>query len=379
MMILALVILICATIPAVTFLINLLFFRRARRLRPSDTPLPAVSILIPARDEEATIRTAVEAALASTGVQIEVVVLDDHSSDLTADIVRSIAANDPRVRLASAPPLPPGWCGKQHACHVLGTLALNPVLLFVDADVRLAPTAAARMARYLQHRNLDLLSAFPRQITVTPMEKLLLPLIHFVLLGFLPLAGLRYTRKPSFAAGCGQLMMARAQPYREIGGHGSIRTSRHDGITLPRAFRRANCPTDILDGTDLAACRMYDSAKAVWQGLAKNATEGLAAPALIVPATLLLLFGQIAPLPLAVAAWLFSADLVTQAMATAALLAAYLPRLLAAALYRQSLTGALLHPVGIALLLAIQWYAFWQARTGRPARWRGRTYATTAP
>ena len=97
------------------------------------------------------------------------------------------AASDARVRLEAAPPLPAGWCGKQHACHVLAQLAKNPLLVFMDADVRLAPDALARMAGFMEENPVALASGVPRQETGTFSERLLIPLIHFILLGFLPM------------------------------------------------------------------------------------------------------------------------------------------------------------------------------------------------
>ena len=108
-------------------------------------------------------------------------------------------------------------------------------MVFVDADVRLAPDALSRMVGHMQrHPDLGLASGFPAQVTVTWSERLLLPLIHFLLLGFLPIAAMRRHISPGFGAGCGQLFIARAGAYRDAGGHGAIRASLHDGITLPR-------------------------------------------------------------------------------------------------------------------------------------------------
>ncbi|NUB17582.1 glycosyltransferase, partial [Azospirillum brasilense] len=101
-----------ALLPLGLGLLNLCLYRRPKAEPPPDA---AVSILIPARNEEATIAAAVRAALSSCGVSVEVVVLDDHSTDRTAEIVRALAARDPRLRLETAPPLPPGWSGRQHA------------------------------------------------------------------------------------------------------------------------------------------------------------------------------------------------------------------------------------------------------------------------
>ncbi len=365
----ALAALVLAAVPAALVPLNLAFYRRPRLAAAGRRP--AVSVLIPARDEERTIGAAVEAALASRGVDLEVVVLDDGSRDRTAAIVGATAARDPRVRLLAAPPLPAGWCGKQHACHVLSQAAAHEVLAFVDADVRLAPDGLRRMLGFLERSGAGLVSGIPRQRTGTVLEKLVVPLIHFVLLGFLPMPGVRWSRRPAFAAGCGQLFLARRQAYEKAGGHAAIRGSRHDGLTLPRAFRRAGVRTDLCDATAVAECRMYGDAGEVWRGFAKNADEGMAAPAAIGPWTLLLGGGQVLP-PLVLIAALLAGAPAAAGYAGLACALAWGTRLLLTLRFRQSWLGAALHPVGVLTVLAIQWYARWQAIRGRELAWKGR-------
>ncbi len=370
---LAVACLICAAVPAVVFVRNL------SQYRPPDmaTTREAVSVLIPARNEEASIAACVESALASRGVDLEVIVLDDRSGDATATIVRGIAARDPRVRLETAPPLPPGWCGKQYACAALGRLATCDWFVFLDADVRLSPDSLARTAAHAERRRIDLLSGVPTEETGTLAEKLVIPLIHFVLLGFLSLRASRAFRGPAWAAGCGQFFLTTRAAYDRAGGHAAIRGSLHDGLMLPRAYRRAGLTTDVIDLSGLARCRMYRSAAEVWRGLAKNATEGLAAPALIGPATALLLFGQVLPVVVFAVACLAdnSAAVPVAVVATAA---SYLPRLIAARRFRQSRLGAALHPLGVLGFLASQWTAFACRLAGRPATWKGRSYVAGA-
>ncbi|HKV10035.1 MAG TPA: glycosyltransferase [Thermoanaerobaculia bacterium] len=369
---LAVIAALCALLPALVFWRNLRLFAPP----PQSTPgRPAISVLIPARNEEGAIGGAVEAALASTEVDLEVVVLDDQSEDRTAEIVRAIAARDPRVRLETAPPLPAGWCGKQHACAILARHARNPLLLFVDADVRLAPSGLARAAAFLDASGADLGSGFPRQETVTFLERLLIPLMHFILLGFLPMARMRQSRHPAYGAGCGQLFLARREGYEKAGGHAAIRGSLHDGVALPRAFREAGLATDLFDATDVASCRMYRNAGEVWRGLAKNAVEGLASPGKIVPVTALFLLGQVLPPVLLVLAITGVLPLAVLAPAAVGTLAVYLPRLAAARRFRQPVDGALLQPLGILVFLAIQWTALGRKLLGRPAGWKGRTYS----
>ena len=153
--------------------------------------------------------------------------------------------------------MPAGWCGKQHACHVLAQRARHPLLVFIDADVRLAPDALARMAGFMEHSDVALASGVPFQELGTFSERLLIPLIHFILLGFLPMHLMRRTRLPALSAGCGQLFIARRDGYEQCGGHARLRDSLHDGIKLPRIFRRAGFATALFDATDLASCRMY--------------------------------------------------------------------------------------------------------------------------
>jgi len=393
MIVLLVVSLACAALPAGLFWMNLRLYVDPPAV--DEATLPAVSILIPARNEAAVIETAVTNALQSHGVEIEVVVMDDGSTDGTDSIVLALATADPRVRLERAPALPAGWNGKQHACWALAHAARNPILCFVDADVTLGPEVVARMAQFLVTGNNGLVSGFPQQVTGTFLEWMLLPLIHFVLLGFLPLKQMRAGTDPAFAAGCGQFIMARKDNYFTCGGHSEIKLTMHDGLLLPRLFRAAGFRTDLADITSFASCRMYTSAAQVWSGLAKNATEGLASKTRIVPVTILLLLGQVLPFLLLILAPMMlvghrmeyymnprPADWTRNplglnlfaALAPFPVIAAWLPRWLGVKRFRENWRGALLHPFGILLLICIQWYALFRKLRGGAVSWRGRAY-----
>jgi len=181
---------------------------------------------------------------------------------------------------------------------------------------------------------------------------------------------------PGFAVGCGQFLMVRRDAYRKSGGHSEIRTTMHDGLLLPQLFRRHGLRTDIADLTHLATCRMYCNASEVWRGLAKNATEGMAAPARILPFTILLFCGQVLPLLLTLSLALSPASYTGRArtLILVALAASYVPRLLSVWKYRQSLLSALLHPLGVTLLLVLQWYALLRKLAGQQVTWKERAY-----
>ena len=353
--------LVLAALPLALALANM----RLLRAPPRAPGRAAVSVLIPVRNEEDNVAAACAAVLASEGVEIELVVLDDGSTDRTAAILAGIG--DDRLVIAAAPPLPPGWSGKQHACQRLSERASHELMVFVDADVRLAPDAVSRMAGFMaQHPAVGLASGFPRQVTRSWAEVLLLPLIHFLLLGFLPMAVMRRSLSPGLGAGCGQLFIARRDAYRAAGGHAAIRASLHDGLTLPRAFRRAGWLTDLFDAGGFARCRMYVNASQVWEGLCKNATEGMAKPGALPIWTAILFGGQVLPLILLIVApsW----------PAAAALACGIGLRLLLARRFAQPVLSALLHPAGVAGVLLVQWWSLARSLRGGKATWRGRAY-----
>ncbi|OYP35533.1 glycosyl transferase [Rhodopirellula sp. MGV] len=350
--------------------------RPSRDLSGSDTvvdgdSLPKISVLIPARDEAAGIETCVRHALASESVCVEVLVLDDDSSDETADIVRRIAAGDSRVRLISGAPLPAGWNGKQHACKQLAEAAQYERLAFLDADVRLLPHALAELNCRLEQHQLGLVSAFPYQVTETWLERWLIPMMHFILLSYLPFSRMQTMGDPSLAAGCGQLFLADRNAYIQAGTHEAIHDSRHDGIKLPRAFREAGLMTDVIDGTELASCRMYQNAGEVIRGVMKNANEGIANPRLIVIFTVLLLGCSLLPLVTLTIA-IDSGDVVAMIISAIALALAHVPRSLATMKLGQSIQGVIFHIPATIFFVALQWGAMLLQLSGRTIAWRGR-------
>ena len=156
------------------------------------------------------------------------------------------------------------------------------------------------------------------------------------------------------------------------------------------SFGEHGLRTDLVDLTELAEVRMYESASAVWMGLAKNATEGLGAPGRIVPVTLLLVVGQVLPVIAAglwvaflVSSWVVGATLddpraavVVSVLLAVAVVASYLPRVIAVRRFKQPWVSAVLHPVGILMLLGVQWYALVRQVLGRPVEWRARRYSS---
>lgn len=375
---LAIVGLILGLIPAAMMLRNVPLFVNWRERSHENvdgdrsTEIVSVSVLIPARDEASAIGHSIGAALASTGVHVQVVVLDDASTDGTGDVVTAIAAEDDRVKLIHGNPLPSGWNGKQHACWQLAAAATHERIVFLDADVRLSSGALAQLVAYQDRRGLALLSAFPHQETETWLEQWIIPMMHVILLGFLPLSRMRASNHPAYASGCGQLFMTTKTAYAAAGTHQAIQGSRHDGLKLPRAYRQAGLSTDVVDGTSLAECRMYTDAGQVIRGVLKNASEGIANPRLIVPFTVILVGGTV--LPWVTLGWAIGSENVLAGIVSAiAVVVGHFPRAVAAARFRQPVAGVIFHAPATALFIALQWVALFNAMTGKQIAWRGRT------
>jgi len=319
-----------------------------------------VSVLIPARNESAQITEALNAVLANGRAVREVIVLDDKSSDDTADRVRALA--DSRVTLIEGSDLPEGWCGKNHACAQLAAAASSPWMLFIDADVRLAADAVSRLLG--ASSGTDFISGVPRQETRSFFEWLLLPFIDVLLFGYLPLA-LDKGRASALAAACGQLVFVRRDAYQAVGGHGAVHDRLHDGLALSRAMRRRGFATRLVDATDLASCRMYRNGGEVYAGLMKNATEGLAGPVALPIWTLLLAGGHIFPFLMRASPLVWAARAASIGL-----------RGLVAARCHQGWRTVALSPLGTFLLLFIQFHARLRHLLGRPVTWKGRHYET---
>ena len=245
----------------------------ARLLRvPVQAPLTSrVSVLLPLRDEAHRVTPCLLGLLAQDG-DLEVLVLDDGSTDGTGELVRRVAGRDPRVRLLTGQQLPAGWLGKPHACQQLADAAdpASTVLVFLDADVVLAPGAVAATVAALETHQLDLVSPYPRQ-DAPGRTRLIQPLLQWSWLTFLPLRLAERCSLPSLSAANGQLLAVRRSTYDRAGGHRSVRGAVVEDVALLQSLKRVGGRGGVVDGTALASCRMYDS----WDELVAGYTKSL--------------------------------------------------------------------------------------------------------
>lgn len=227
-----------------------------------------ISAIVPARNEEALIAACVESLAAQPEIA-EIFVVDDQSSDGTAEVVRGIAARFPQVRLLHTNGLPAGWMGKNHAVWLGAQEAHQPWLLFTDADAEHLPGAAARALELAHEKDAALVSFSPEQVVKRWYEKALIPLVYTRLAKLYSYEAVNDPKVPTAAAN-GQFLLIRREVYSATGGHSSLPGEVLEDLALARMVKRAGYRLWFGSGAGLVRVRMYRSFGEMWQGWKKN-------------------------------------------------------------------------------------------------------------
>ena len=336
-----------------------------------------VSVIIPARNERDTIETVVRSVLASSYRPFELLVVDDRSTDDTAEIVARLAAEDPAVRLVEGAPLPDGWYGKPWACHQGYRAARGELLLFTDADTRHEPELLARSVGALEQEGADLVTVSPHQRCVTFWERVIMPQIWLLLgLRFHP-ARVNQARRERDVIANGQFILMPRASYEAIGTHAAVRHEVAEDLALAQACFRAGRKLHFAFAERLMETRMYQGLEPLIEGWSKNVylggrrsfpnepalqalvplMLGLAILFWLVPPAVLLVTGGAGP-------WGAAALLATALSAGFWTLISYGMRI--------PLWYGLFYPLGAAMALYIVARSSW--RGGRKVEWRGRVY-----
>jgi chlorobactene glucosyltransferase len=251
--------------------VNVAQIRRVSRAPapPPGSARPRISVVVPARNEERDVEEAVRSHLAQDYPDLEVIVVDDRSTDATGTILERLAASDPRLTVVRGTEPPPGWLGKPHALFQGASRATGELLLFADADVVFGPSALRQASWELEAERLDLLGLFPKVVMSGFWENVLLPYLALSYF-FGPAFWINSDRQKRAAAGAGAGMLMRASAYRAAGGHEAIRASVIDDMGLAIRVRRAGGRCRMAMADDLTHLRMYRGFREVFDGFTKN-------------------------------------------------------------------------------------------------------------
>ncbi len=358
-------------------LVNLLTVVPLEEASPPSDGGPLVSVVIPARNEERSIRATLASMLTQTWENLDIVVVDDQSEDSTGAIATELAASDERVRLVSGTDHPEGWLGKPWALEQGGREAKGEWILFVDADVAYEPSAiASLMAEAESNPEFAMHFVMPRVIAEGFWENVLMPGLACALYLTVPIRLVNRSRSIPFAVGGGTGNLVRAEAWRAIGGHERLRNAVVDDIGLARMLRRFGFRTRLVQGDDHVSIRMYHGLGEIVRGFTKNAYSLFAGSVwqAVLSATLMATV-HLAPWVVAIGglAGVFERGALVAALATLGTIMA--SRL---ALYRtfgfSLLAAALLQPLEIGLFLFIFARSTLVVGILGRATWRGREY-----
>ena len=343
---------------------------------------PLISVIIPARNERRNIEASVRAALGGNYPNLEVVVVDDRSSDGTGDVARTIAREDPRVRVIETSPLPDGWFGKPWACALGAHAARGDIFCFTDADAQHGPHLTSRAARAMADRSLDMLTVAGHQELGTFWENVVQPHVFWMLASrYGGTESINDSRQTKDKIANGQCIFVRRSAYESIGGHQAVHDQVAEDVALAQRLFAAGQKTAVIMGAAELSTRMYTSLAEIMAGWRKNVFAGgreampwgrvgqLIFPLLLLIAPALTL---LPPLVLAIGALVGASPTVMLAatMATAAQLVTWV------LVYRwmeAPTRYAAIYPLGAIVfgIIALQAIA-----RGSRVDWKGRSYLT---
>jgi chlorobactene glucosyltransferase len=363
----------------VLFMLNLFLNLRALKKPRADSRLPEaaplISVMVPARDEEANIETCLKSLQAQDYPNFEILVMDDHSSDSTAAIVSRMAAQDKRIRLFQSEPLPEGWAGKPFACYQLAQKAKGSWYLFVDADTIHAPHMLRSVLPIAVESRTGMLSGFPRQLANSLPQKVAIPVLYFVIMSWLPIWWLHRSRKPRPSLAIGQFLLFSSEAYWKIGGHRAVKSRIIEDVWLGVEINRSGSRHIAIDLSPVVSCNMYHDVGAMVEGFVKW-MYSVAALSRIFLALLLVAayFFLLAPFY-----WLWQELFVAPTgwgpIIGFQVVVIFGMRWLVDSRFKEPVVSAFLHPLGFTFLVLTAIYAGSRQVVGAGVRWKNRLYS----
>lgn len=354
---------------------NLLIIKRGKNITNTLYEYPSVSILIPMRNEELNAERCLTSLLSLDYPKYEIIVLNDDSEDKTAEILSNFI-NNKKIKILENHYLPEGWIGKNYACKILSEHATGNYLLFSDADTVHNPQSLKKIIEYSKLTNTDLLSVIPKQELISLSEKLLVPLLYFVLFVFLPMFMLKNNRFPKFSASIGQYLLFKRSAYEKIGGHLSVKSSIIEDIHLARRIKENNLKLSLLDGVDLISCRMYSNMNEIINGFSKNISAGIgnSLSILIIMSIINILLFVYPFVGIFIHLFYQIFDYTIFYLLLTQIFVIYIMRFLLYVRFKQSFFSILLHPFGILMMSILAIRSFYLTVFCGKANWKNRNY-----
>ena len=362
----------------INFIINNIQFKDTAKVQLSPETIeenPLISVLIPARNEEHNIRRCLVSLMKQDYKNLEILVLNDNSTDNTAGVVSELARKDKRIKLYHGKPLEKGWLGKSFACYQVSKFAKGKYFVFTDADTLHFPNSIGCSVACLLRYKVDALSVFAKQIMVTIHERMMVPSGNYMIFWFLPMVLIRKAKSALFCTAIGQFMLFKKEVYEKIGGHKSVKSRILEDVIISKQVKKCGYKFMIFDGRHSLYCRLYHNFKEVVKGYSKILfaafgfnTYMMLTAILFISALFILPFVM---LPISI---LFDWALIHVNLLTIQIIMIFIARLIFTFRYRSKVIDAFLHPLAFIYLISIAINSIFQIRSGAGVYWKGRTY-----
>jgi chlorobactene glucosyltransferase len=365
----------------VNLILNLRNLRKPDRNSKVPDPAPLISVLVPARNEEANIRRCLESLQKQDYPNYEILVLDDNSSDSTAAIVNEMASNDSRINLHFGEPLPEDWAGKCFACHQLAHKAQGDWLLFVDADTIHEPHMLRSVLALAIELNTWLLSGFPRQLANSLSTKIGIPVMYFILLGWIPLWWLHRSKTPKPSMAIGQFFFFSKEGYWNMGGYETVKSKLVEDVCMGIEVSRHGGRHIAVDLSSVMSCNMYRDLGEMWHGLAKSIYSVAAmSPVGIMALVLAAYCLYIAPFYWFLNGFFMSSEpILWRGIVALQIIVIYFMRWLIDTRLREPPISMWFHPIGLSFYFLNVLYAAGRWLLGAGITWKERFYSKESP
>ena len=362
----------------VNFLINNILFKNTSNYKLAPGIIkenPLISILIPASNEEECIKRCILSLTKQDYKNIEILVLDDNSTDNTAKIVQKLSKKYPNLKYYRGEPLKKGWLGKSYACHQLAKHARGKYIIFTDADTLHFPNSISSAVACLIRYKVDALSVFPMQIMVTMHERMMVPFGNYIILVLFPLDLIRRVKNAMFCTAIGQFMLFKKEVYKKIGGHGSIKGKVLEDVRISKQVKKSGYEFMICDGRSNLYCRMYRSFRDVVTGYSRVLFAAfdynLFMMSMAVTMITAIFLAPFIMLPVGI---IFNMPFLAIELIILQIIIILITRVIFSIRFKCKTAYILLHPVAMIYVIAIAIKSILDIRFGMGLIWKGRVY-----